>query len=344
MRSPLLARQADPTPRRAAVDALVAAEGFADLLQAIERGAWLESRTLPTADELALIQTAFWAGLVDTLVRCSAQAPPAQAARIARQVRTALHPWLLRSTVWNQSIVKPNGHLGDHQTLEALYELEGARSANPAQPVVVNLLDVLARSVDGVQAVWERRRWFTALIERALAGGVRPLRVLDLGCGSGRVLRDVLERHAPGSVRATLIDHDPAALAYIDRWLTTTIAGDCRLVCASPLAAAQARHDGGLGRLRSFDLILCTSLLDYLDASTARSLLHALTELAAPGATLATSALVPRERQRVVSEWIVDWPLVYRHPNELAELLRPARPRLEAARRGGVVFATATVP
>jgi SAM-dependent methyltransferase len=332
-------------PTVAAAEAVAAAEGFADLLLAIDRGTRGQGRTLPTADERELILHVFWDGLVEILIGAATECSEREAASVAAQIRATLSPWLLRSPVWNRSLVKPHGYRGDYRILESMYDLEADACADPTQPAVCNLLDELYRSVHSVQAVWDRRRWFAGLIERSLAAHQWPLRLLDVACGGARHLRDVIDRHPEGVLEVTLIDREPAALAYVDAWLPTAAAVDCRLICGSPQAAAELVRRSTSGSRPEFDLVISTGLFDYLPAAAARWLLADMADLTAPGGTLAVCNFVPADRARIVAEWIADWPLVYRSAAELAELLPSAlHPELETAPRGDLVYATAIRP
>ena len=331
----------------AAAEAVAAAEGFADLILAIDRGTREQGRTLPTTDERELILHAFWDGLVEILTRSAAELNELETASVAAQVRAALSPWLLRSPVWNRSLVKPHGYRGDYRILEWMYDLEAAACADPTQPLVVNLLDALYRSIHSVQAVWDRRRWFAGLIERSLATRERPLRLLDVACGGARHVRDLLERHPGAMLEATLIDRDPSALAYVDAWLPPAGGHSCRLICASPHAAAAllGATTAAARQQPAFDLVISSGLFDYLPTKAARWLLADMVRLAAPGGTVAVCNFVPADRARVVAEWIADWPLVYRTGGELAELFAPdLRPALETSPRGDLVYATAVRP
>lgn len=341
--APNQAAHRDTKAMVAAAEAVAAAEGFADLLLAIDRGATGQGRTLPTADEGELILHAFWDGLVEVLTRAAGELNDLEAASVAAQVRASLSPWLLRSSVWNRSLVKPHGYRGDFRTLEWMYDLEAAAWADPTEPVVVNLLDALCRSVHSVQALWDRRRWFAGLIEGWVPARERPLRLLDVACGGGRHLRDVIECHPDGRLEATLIDRDPAALAYIDEWMPAADGIACRLICASPHAVAELLRAPAPGQ--TFDLVISTGLFDYLPAEAARWLLADMVRLVAPGGTVAVCNFVPAERARVVAGWIADWPLVYRTAAELADLFAPDLcPALETSPRGELVYATAVRP
>lgn len=82
----------------------------------------------------------------------------------------------------------------------------------------------------------------------------RPLRVLDLACGTGSNLRYLAPRLGAGQ-SWTLIDHDPALLAAIPRDVA-----DCRVDCR------ELDLSRGLGAIdfAAFDLVTSSALLDLV--------------------------------------------------------------------------------
>jgi ubiquinone/menaquinone biosynthesis C-methylase UbiE len=118
-----------------------------------------------------------------------------------------------------------------------------------------------------------RARWQAKVVERsvdvALAAVPVPLRVLDVGCGAGALVRELAER-LPNVL--DLIGVDPS-----ERMLQEAAAaseGGARFVCAhiERLPFADAR----------FDLIVSTALLDH-SGDQAPGLAEAARVLASPG-------------------------------------------------------------
>ncbi|MBV8998898.1 MAG: hypothetical protein JO304_07555, partial [Solirubrobacterales bacterium] len=279
-------------------------------------------RTIPTPEEREVIASEFW-DMMRELEALNRGLSDSARGRCAAAAREVLHPWLLRSDYWSRSYLKPDGHAGDFRTLEQIYDLESDPCADPTKPVVVNLLDYLYRTMPCVRAVWHRRRWYAELVSRLAAANHTPLpvRILDLECRGSRYLRDVIGCETdPSRLDLTLLDPDPAALAFVRGWLPNRMRGCTRLICGPARNVRELVHDHAAEDVRRFDLVLSTGLLDRLDQGAAMDLLLDMTELARPGGLVAVSNFTPEDASRIVKEWIVDWPLVYRPVSALRDL------------------------
>ena len=108
--------QADGNP-------LTAARLFTELLQAIDRQARREARTVPHRDERDAAERGFWTAMAAfrTAERSRSER---EVAALRAAVREILNPWLMRSRYWNRSYIKPHGFAGDFRMLEWMYELE----------------------------------------------------------------------------------------------------------------------------------------------------------------------------------------------------------------------------
>lgn len=233
-------------------------------------------------------------------------------------------PWLLRGEYWSRSYLKTHGRAGDFRTLEWIYDLERDPCADLTKPVVVNLLDYLYRSVHSVRAEWHRRRWYTQLVTELLETGHarQPVRILDLACGGSRYMRDVIgtETH-DGSGELTFLDDDPAALTFIRSWLPSHLRARTRLICGPVRHVRKLVLDSASEAFRGFDLVISTGLCDYLEPVAARKLLLEMTLLARPGGLVAVSNFAPEDESRIVKDWILDWPLIYRRVSALRDLV-----------------------
>ena len=76
-----------------------------------------------------------------------------------------------------------------------------------------------------------------------------------------------------------------------------------------------------------FDLVLSTGLFDYLPDADARALAAQMCALRAPGGTAVICNFAPCDPSRVVTDWICDWPLIYRDATQLRRPLRTGHPR-----------------
>jgi len=220
--------------------------------------------------------------------------------------------------------------------IEWLYDLESDECAEPAQPAIVNCLDGLMKTVHSTCSVWERRRWFRDLVAEAYRKRDGALRVLDVAGGGTRYLRDFLEAVEPGPrFELTVVDQDAAAVAFCRAQALEPWASRVRFVCAPIGSLAERLVDS------DFDLVISAGLFDYLEAGPARELLAHLSSLLTAEGTLAISNFHPGDRSRLVKEWLVEWPLIFRDEAACAELF-PAhlRVRTSLCSNQALVFAS----
>jgi SAM-dependent methyltransferase len=325
----------------------LAAEQVVDLLREIDRDARHAGRTVPTGEERDAVASSFWAAVRQfTLIH--QWVSDVERARCARAVRQVLHPWLLRSDYWSRSYLKPHGYAGDFRMLEWVYDLESDRCADPTRPAVVNLLDYLYSTVHSVRAVWHRRKWYANRIEklRATTHERQPVRVLDLACGGSRYVRDCLHiRDIGRGVELTLLDQDPAALAFIDEWLPSDSRPSTRLICGPVRDALRLVDKHAPGRRGQFDLVISTGLFDYLDDAAAGRLLAEMCRLVRPGGSIAVCNFAPQDPSRIVKDWVVDWPLIYRDCSALRALVPDSHSVwFDRSSDGGLVYALIGAP
>jgi SAM-dependent methyltransferase len=326
----------EPTERRNVRPGSVeAAQDLAMLLRRIDRVARREARTRPRREERQAVLRCFWRAMrrcAEAEARVEAEDLPALRAAVGAE----LNPWFLRSRYWNRSFLKPHGYAGDYLMLEWMYDLERDRCADATQPAVVNLLDGLYSSVHSVRAVWFRRAWFARLLrERVARAGGRPVRVLDIACGGSRYVRDVLAGSAADSLEVTFVDQDPAALAFVNRWLPAARPASFRTLCA-PVR----RLDAELWNGERFDVVVSTGLFDYLSDDDAVALFAQMRALAAPAGVVAVTNFAPEDASKVVKDWVSDWRLIYRSAEQLRRLIEPERPvRFDRSPDGGLILA-----
>ncbi len=319
------------SPGRTTTDPVEAARALAALLLSINRDARREARSLPRPEEHAAAARAFR----DAMQACSdaeAGLGEYELAAVRARVRAQLNPWFLRSRYWNRAYVKPHGYAGDFRMLEWIYDLEESACSDPTQPAVVNVLDRLFAELHSAHSVWRRRAWFAKLVGDRVAQSSRPVRVLDIACGGSRYLRDVLD----GRLEITFVDQDPGALAFVDQWLPA--GATARLVCA-PIRTLPALLAPGT----EFDLVISTGLFDYLPDADAAALATQMCALRAPGGTAVICNFAPCDPSRVVTDWICDWPLIYREATQLRDLFAAnTAVEIDRSHAPGLVYAIAT--
>ena len=223
----------------------------------------------------------------------------------AREVH-AESPFVRRLQTW------PRGYAGDFETIEYLV---GGTNMAPRGTRAWWVEQVALSSPIAVQHRCKVRRQ-AAEIRQVCA--TRPgARVLILACGGGRDLQVLIDQAItlPGA-HFTLVDQDPDAV---------TLASDrARLLGASvtPLCVDVLR---GLRRAEGhYDLVLAGGLFDYLEDSTAVRLLRMARRRLVSGGTLFFTNIAAGNPFRVWIEYLGEWPLIERSPDDAAALMRGA--------------------
>jgi SAM-dependent methyltransferase len=279
----------------------------------IDRQLRRAGQTVPSTEVKRDIARRFWS-FVELAAHQEADGTVDDSVRA--KCREILGGWLFRSRYFNRSFHKPHGYAGDFMIIEWIYDLETDGCEDPAQPAIVNCLDYLYSTIHAVVSVQQRRRWFSRLLHTEHARVGDGLRVLDVACGGARYIRDFLAATDDASgMQITLVDQDVAALAY------------CRTRSLQPwVSQIETRSDsimklGSHLRGRQYDVIISSGLFDYLNDAIARRLLEQMTSLLAPGGIVAFSNFHVSDPSRVVKDWLVDWPLIYRNDEQCAALL-----------------------
>jgi len=325
----------------------LAGQQFVDVLRTIDCQAQRSERTVPTLEEREIVASTFWHAARE-FEMVDRQVSDSKRVRCAAAARELLHPWLLRSDYWSRCYLKPHGYAGDFRTLECIYDLERDACSDPTKPAVVNLLDSLYRTVHCVRAVWHRRRWYAQLVAKLLDKRPvgQPVRILDLACGGSRYMRDVIANGADaGPVELTFLDRDPAALSFIRGWLPAHLRAGTQLICGPVSDARKLVFDAQSKSFGGFDLVIATALFDYLDLARARHALSEMTQLTRPGGLIAVSNFAPEDASRIVKDWLVNWPLIYRRVSALRDLV-PAGHSVGFDRSpdGGLLHALVSAP
>jgi extracellular factor (EF) 3-hydroxypalmitic acid methyl ester biosynthesis protein len=166
----------------------------------------------------------------------------------------------------------------------------------------------------------------------------RKARILNLGCGPAGEIQDFLAR-SPLSEEAcfTLLDFNDETLEYTTKVLTdlkvkhrrsTEIVLQKKSV-HQLLKEASRSVSSASGP--QYDLVYCAGLFDYLNDRICKRLTDVFYEYLAPGGLLVATNVDDAKPIRNRMEYILEWHLVYRKPQQLLSLTP------DAARPGGFV-------
>ncbi|MBK1667347.1 hypothetical protein CKO28_04800 [Rhodovibrio sodomensis] len=271
---------------------------------------------------------------------------PRNLAAMKAFTETIVTPELLDGPLWARTYHKPLGYPGDRVAME--YSYAGTDAGTTLYGRLCHRLGLaLMRCVD-------TRRAFAEEMIREMAGrpgATAPLRVTNIGCGSAREVRNLVQETLPRQLAFSLLDQDRDALEFVHRdTLPSTLREDkpaqVDLIHAS---FRQLLRSGELvGKLPPQDMVYSLGLIDYLTEARCRALVNSLYGLLAPGGRL----LVANLRRGPDStywptEFLVDWRLVWRNEDDMTAIGRDIP---EACRRtavdetGQIVFLIADKP
>ena len=250
--------------------------------------------------------------------------PALLAAKTATE--TLLTPLVTAAPLLHRSYHKPLGYAGDFSVMLHIYNnrFEGAT----AFAQVFHKLACEEPLSAGVRTRKDLVKRVTAEEHaRARAAG-HVLRALSLGCGPAREVVEYLAEGdaAPEGVHWTLIDQEEKALsvAYHDvlRGIDQRQA-NCTVQCLY-LSFEQLIRDPLAVRGEPQDLIYCVGMFDYLNRRRAQALLTALYERLSSGGLLVIGNAFGPNMHFWMSEFAVDWTLIFRDRDELRQLAESA--------------------
>lgn len=196
---------------------------------------------------------------------------------------------------------KPHGYAGDFELIEKIY----SSSHSPSE--ALRRWDEFFHLAPASQAVRNRSRLFSEVVRE------RECRsVLSVACGPAL---DVAAAVGAGGFECIeFLDNDPKAL---DRARANTPPSDAtiRYSCRNALRYRPER---------SFDLVWCSGLFDYLVDRTGVLLLRRLMAAVAPGGALVVGNFHKDNPDRAYMETVGDWLLVHRTPESLRDLAMAA--------------------
>jgi extracellular factor (EF) 3-hydroxypalmitic acid methyl ester biosynthesis protein len=248
---------------------------------------------------------------------------PEQHAACRSYYKGQLHPLILHSPFMRRAFAKPLGYAGDYEMMNMLY-----RDHAEGDSLFAQALNLYATQEGAARANINRIAYLGARIREAVGEGVSA-RVVSIGCGPAREIGSLLERE-PALGRhldVALIDQEERVLAYCESTLSPLAArtgARIRFIRESVRRLVGAR--GLKAALGERDLIYSAGLFDYLDRKSFAALLGGLYEALAPGGHLCVGNVGSHNPTRYAMEYLLDWFLIHRGPDELEGFARELDP------------------
>jgi extracellular factor (EF) 3-hydroxypalmitic acid methyl ester biosynthesis protein len=239
---------------------------------------------------------------------------------------TLLTPLVTAAPLLHRSYHKPLGYAGDYSVMLHIYNngFEGGTAFGQ----VFHKLACEEPLSAGVRTRKDFIKVVTAEEHRRRRDQGELLRAMSLGCGPAREVVEYLAEGdtPPDGVHWTLIDQEEKALsvAYHDvlRGIDARQAR-CKAQCLY-LSFEQLIRDPKAVSGEPQDLIYCIGMFDYLNRRRAQALLMALYERVSEGGLLVIGNALGPNDHFWMSEFAVDWTLIFRDREELRQLAEPA--------------------
>ncbi|MEI6972813.1 MAG: class I SAM-dependent methyltransferase, partial [bacterium] len=255
---------------------------------------------------------------LDSIANFRAGLSPEQDAREMDEFRRLCLPLLLQSEFGNYVFTKPTGYAGDYVTQEMIWLgcTHGVESRYRGSSKLGKLLTALTFDMAAPRANEAR------ILRLRREVGNDYGRVASIGSGS--CIEMWLPRnHTPAHV--FLLDQDADAL---DRAREKTGLADAQCVYCRQNILKFILRNGKSSSLPSTDFVYAFGLLDYFSLPTARQIVAGLWPSVAPGGLLLVTNAHPDNPSKLWMEWVGDWWLNYKTPEEL-RLLSSDLPDLE---------------
>lgn len=151
---------------------------------------------------------------------------------------------------------------------------------------------------------------------REIAGKEKEVRLLSLASGSAQAVIEVVAELKDINIQVTLLDLDPTAIDY-SRGLARKhgVEGKFTFIAGSILDNFKRTTNGA--RPHIIEMI---GFLDYRPRDKAIRLVQKIYEFLLPEGKFLTANTSPNPEQHFL-EWVIDWPMIYRTPKELGDLI-----------------------
>jgi len=224
----------------------------------------------------------------------------------------------------NADTVRVRKGITSHRALEVMYTYPERKQAGET-----SLFDDFWENIlFNARSIRTRLR----IVEEELEKAIRTLdkervNVLSLGSGSARAVIETLQKlHGSPQVEAWLIDMSRRSLEYSKK-----LAGENGIASQMKWLRDYAQNIDKHCKKWTPDVVEMVGLLDYYPEEQAVDLIAKIHDSLNPGGCLITCNIRPNFERPFVTKGI-GWPLIYRSPDELAEIIMKGGFRQEQMR------------
>ncbi len=240
-----------------------------------------------------------------------------QVYRLKKLFEKRFRKYFLHGETVRWAFQKPYGYAGDFKIIDDVYR------NHPNTTGFERLFDNHFLELGVASAVRNRKQDFKKMIRDFVKENHgRELRVMNLACGPGRDLKELLEEDKEGlflKVSFDCYDAHDRALDYSKSLLNG--AKHISFIRENAVRLA-LKKDIEKDVLVRYNLVYSTGLFDYLDGRVAVRLVTNLRKLLLPEGLMAISNATDKYSNRSVflMEWVMDWNLICRTNQEFRRI------------------------
>jgi extracellular factor (EF) 3-hydroxypalmitic acid methyl ester biosynthesis protein len=255
-----------------------------------------------------------------------------------------LHPFLLLSPFVKRAYLKPLGIPGDYEMMNMLYG-----DHDRGETLFARLINRYSCRVTAARAVTSRVPYMLGKLNRTIERVSKEkdkVSIMSVGCGPAQEIQELIRTNPMSDrCRVTLIDAEPEALRYcqvrIDERKKVT-RSRVKFCCLNQSVRQLILDPSSLlDMMGAQDLIYAVGLFDYLPSHIAESLVQKLYRSLSEGGELIVGNLNTFNDARYYMEYVAEWYVLYRTPEELVRLVEgvpPSRVSVEANREGAQLY------
>lgn len=233
-------------------------------------------------------------------------------------LRREFAPYVHLTQVTRRALVKPRGYAGDFLTISWIYN-DQAGGVPPLGPLVDNLFF----NRPACRAVKNRRRILAEEIGLALERSGGSARVTSLACGPAQEVFDVFRASPDLKLKATLIDIDFEALAFVaERRDKLGLTKSMRLEHANLVYLATGRQ---ILDLKDQELVYSSGLIDYFADEFVISLLNWIHGCLASGGKVILGNFHIGNPDRGLLDLLLDWKLIHRSEEDMHRIFEASK-------------------
>ncbi|KZZ45323.1 hypothetical protein A3758_14440 [Oleiphilus sp. HI0118] len=249
-----------------------------------------------------------------------------KAERYLNFFRSELNEFYLQSPYAKRAMEKPLGYAGDYEMMNQVY-----RNGYEGKSLFAKLIHRYTVNEAAAISVRERKAYLAQKIDTRIQESQSDIvSIASVACGPAQEWGEYFERYTlpeDKQIEIVLIDQDKEALLEARRNVSSAVrnAGMTKRVKVrcEPVAVKDIleRNSEALALLSNgFDMVYSAGLYDYLPGPIAKSLTKILSKALKPNGQLIIGNFHPSSSTRAICEFSVDWRLIYRTEQEVADL------------------------